>query len=86
MFCHSERSSVLRSAEDGTKSRTCCLAGAGIKAGFSTPQDHPHTRMILLRFDFGDNPSEYEQRREAVWADSGGLFFFFVGGGVFLLR
>jgi hypothetical protein len=25
------------------------FGGAGGKAGFSTPQDHPHSRMILLR-------------------------------------
>jgi hypothetical protein len=25
------------------------FGGAGGKAGFSTPQDHPHSRMLLLR-------------------------------------
>jgi hypothetical protein len=47
--CHSERgpSSAPRRTE---RSRgTCCLAGASGKAGFSTPPDHPHLRMILLR-------------------------------------
>jgi hypothetical protein len=37
-FCQSERSQG-----------TCGLAGASDKAGFSTPQDHPHLRTILLR-------------------------------------